>query len=103
MRMLLVAAAMTCAAADALAMSTYNPTTMACADVKATIRVEGQVMLRWMSPTTPGVERYGRYVRDSSFCLTGERAKDTLVPAADRDSCRVALCRPHFPGEDGFF
>ena len=83
--------------AQAQAISNYNPTVMDCADVRARIRPEGVVMLRWTSPRV-GVPRYGRYVRNSQLCPAGERAQGTLVPARDRPYCAVSECRPFFRG-----
>lgn len=100
MRILLVALGISLLAVEAHAISSYNPLQMTCAEVKAVIRREGQVMLRWTSPTA-GVPRYGRYVSNSSFCATGERARQTLVPTRDRKSCGVSDCRPFF--HDDFF
>lgn len=91
------------ASSPAYAISTYNPLKMECEKLKATVRQEGAVNLRWTSPTA-GVPRYGRYVRDSSFCrIPVERAQGTLVPAKDKNSCRVSICRPYYPGDGGFF
>ncbi|MCC2690443.1 MAG: hypothetical protein K0S21_3246 [Rhizobiaceae bacterium] len=92
---ILLALSISLLAAEAHAISSYNPTQMACAEVKAVIRQEGAVMLRWTSPTA-GVPRYGRYVRSSSYCHTGERAQGTLVPTRDRKSCGVNDCRPFY-------
>jgi hypothetical protein len=99
-RILLVALGASLLAAEAHAISTYNPTQMACAEVKAVIRREGQVTLRWISPRA-GVPRYGRYVSNSGYCRTGERAQQTLVPTRDRKSCGVNDCRPFV--HDDFF
>jgi len=92
-KILLVALGMSLLAAEAHAISNYNPTQMACSEVKAAIRRQGQVMLRWTSPMA-GVPRYGRYVANSGYCRTGERAQRTLVPSRDRKSCGVSDCRP---------
>jgi hypothetical protein len=100
LRTLLIALCLWLVAAEAHAISSYNPTKMNCADVKSVIRKQGAVMLRWTSPTA-GVPRYGRYVSGSAFCNIGERARQTLVPAKDKRSCGVSDCRPYF--DDDFF
>ena len=100
MRLLLVALGMSLLSAEAHAISNYNPLQLTCAEVKAAIRREGVVNLRWTSPRA-GVPRYGRYVAHSGFCRTGERAQQNLVPTRDRNSCGVSDCRPFF--HDDFF
>lgn len=102
MKIALAALCLSLVATEAHAISTYNPTKMACATLKSTIRQEGAVFLRWTSPTV-GVPRYGRYVRDSLFCRPGERAKSNLVPARDKKYCSVYECRPYVHGDDDFF
>lgn len=104
MKITLIALCASLACSPAYAISTYNPTKMTCEKLKATVKAQGAVTLRWTSTMTPGVPRYGRYVRDSSFCnIPSDWAVGTLVPSLDKKSCRVLICRPHFPGDGGFF
>lgn len=103
-KIMLVALCASLAWSPAYAISTYNPTKIECEKLKDIVRKEGAVNLRWTSTMTPGVPRYGRYVRDTSFCrVPVESATGTLVPSLDKKSCRVATCRPHYPGDGSFF
>lgn len=79
--------------AQAMAISRYASTEMACEDVRAIIRSEGAVILRYPSKRDQSLELFDRYVSDSRFCEYEERAMRTTVPAADTDSCRVFMCR----------
>lgn len=102
-KILLVALCASLACSPAYAISTYNPTKIECEKLKDIVRAEGAVNLRWTSPNA-GVPRYGRYVRDTSFCrIPVESATGTLVPSLDKKSCRIAICRPHYPGDGSFF
>lgn len=97
MKAVLLALGLSLVAAEAQAMSTYDPTKTQCKALKDIIWDEGAVMLRWRSPTA-GVPRYGRYVRDSSFCRFGERAAGNIIPSQDKKACSVNECRPFVRG-----
>ena len=87
-----MAAALLLLASDAFAISRYDPTGMACADVQETIRREGAVILRYASSSILGLPLYDRYVKDRSLCAPGEVVRTTGVPAADQRYCSVKKC-----------
>jgi hypothetical protein len=92
MRRLSMAAAMLLLASEALAISRYDPTGMACADVQETIEREGAVILRYASSSILGLPLYDRYVYNRSFCAQHEVTRTTGVPSADRRYCSVKKC-----------
>lgn len=92
MKAILLAACLSLIAAEAQAISRYNSTSMSCARLQGTVRSEGAVILRWVSPTS-GVQRYDRFVSDDRFCPAEQEAWITTVPSSDNKSCRVYHCR----------
>jgi hypothetical protein len=97
MKTILLAACLTLVAAEAQAISRYDPTRMSCDRVQATIARQGAVILRYQSTRTPGLPLYDRYVRDERFCTMGEERARVYVPSADTRSCPVFICkRPEF-------
>ncbi|RWA60619.1 hypothetical protein [Mesorhizobium sp.] len=97
MKTILLAALMTLVAAEAQAISRYDPTRMSCDRVQGTIARQGAVILRYQSTRVPGLPLYDRYVRDERFCDLGEVRKRAYVPSADAKSCPVFVCkRPDF-------
>lgn len=78
---------------EAGAISTYNPTTMACGAVKSTVRSKGAVMLRWRSPRT-GNPLYGRYVANRRYCDVHEVTTIKSVPTSNKQNCPVFKCIP---------
>ena len=88
-------------AGQAQAISRYQTMRMSCAEVQATVKREGAVILRWQSHNTPGLPLYGRYVSDRRFCQLGEVTEFASVPTADTRSCTVKQCvRPDFEPHD---
>ena len=87
---------------QAEAISRYNSTSMTCAGVKATVRAEGEVIMRWRSSRS-GVQRFGRFVAHDGFCPEAERAEITYIPSADRPSCAVYECKHFSPERDDDF
>ena len=98
MKTVLIALCLSLVSLDAQAISRYNSTSMSCGEVKATVRAEGAVILRWRSPR--GIQRYGRFVADGGFCKSGTRAETSYVPASDRKSCGVYECKYWDPDDD---
>jgi len=97
MKTILLAACLTLAAAEAQAISRYDPTRMSCGKVQATIAREGAVILRYQSRRVPGLPLYDRYVQSTRFCNMGEVKARASVPSADTNSCTVYKCkRPEF-------
>ena len=88
----LIAAALVLFASDAMAVSRYDPTTMACATIQANILTEGEVILRYASRSLLRLPIYDRYVRSRAQCGSGEVMRSTGVPTADRDYCPVNKC-----------
>jgi hypothetical protein len=88
---------------DAQAISRYTSTSMSCSSVKATVKSQGAVILRWTS--SQGNPRHGRYVASTGYCDPGERAVTAYVPSSDKKSCAVKTCKhcDPFDNDDGFF
>jgi len=82
------------AASGAQAISRYNSTSLTCASIKSKISSEGAVILRWQSPRNPGNTLFGRYVANDNYCDLNKVTETAYVPAADRRSCSVYLCKP---------
>jgi hypothetical protein len=98
MKTVLIALCLTLVSLDAHAISRYNSTSMSCSEVKATVRREGAVILRWRGKS--GIQRYGRFVAHGGFCESGTRAETSYVPSADRRSCSVRECKYWDPDDD---
>ena len=93
MKAVLIALSLLLVSFEAQAISRYNSTSMSCNEVKATVRREGAVILRYQSTRTPGLPFYDRYVRSQSFCDMGEVRARASVPSADTNSCIVYKCK----------
>lgn len=93
MKTILLAACLTLVAAEAQAISRYDPTRMSCDAVQSTIAQEGAVILRYQSRRTPGLRLYDRYVASQRFCELGEARARAYVPSADDRSCLVYNCK----------
>ncbi|MBN9072767.1 MAG: hypothetical protein J0H34_14485 [Rhizobiales bacterium] len=87
---------------DAMAIQRYNSSGMSCARVRAILSDQGAAILRYPAKHTPGLQLYGRYVRDARWCDRGEYAASVSVPAADTRSCPVFECR-RIEGPDDLF
>ncbi len=90
---ILIATCLTLVAAEAQAISRYDPTRMSCDRVQGTIARQGAVILRYQSRRVPGLPLFDRYVASQQFCNIGEVRKRAYVPSADADSCPVYLCK----------
>ncbi|RLP25566.1 hypothetical protein [Mesorhizobium sp. YM1C-6-2] len=101
MKAVLIALALLLVPFEAQAISRYNSTSMSCGQIKATVRAEGAVILRWRGRS--GVQRYGRFVAHDGFCESGTRAETSYVPARDRKSCSVYECKYWDPDDDIIF
>ncbi|MCX7304521.1 MAG: hypothetical protein NTV73_09285 [Hyphomicrobiales bacterium] len=97
-KLLLVTAGLALLATEAQAISRYNSTSMSCDRIKATVRAQGAVILRWRGNS--GIQRYARFVQDGRFCSGSERAEWSYVPSADRKSCMVRECKYWSPDDD---
>jgi len=97
-KIMLIAAGLALLASEAQAISRYNSTSMTCDWIKATIRQQGAVLLRWRGNS--GIPRYGRFVQDGRFCESGTRAEISYVPASDRKSCLVRECKYWDPDDE---
>ena len=102
MKTVLLTLCLSLVAMEAQAISRYNSTSMSCDEVKATVRGEGEAIMRWRSTTSPGLPRYGRFVRNRQFCRANERAETSYIPTADRKSCALRECKPYSPEDDRF-
>lgn len=92
MKSILLALCISFVAAEAQAISRYNSTSMSCDEVRATVRGEGAVILRYRSTRNPSLQLYDRYVSDRRYCNFDEAAETAFVPAADTKSCLVRKC-----------
>jgi hypothetical protein len=97
-KVMLMAAGLALLASEAQAISRYNSTSMSCERVKAVVRAEGAVILRWRGNS--GVPRYGRFVANGRFCESGTRAEISYVPSSDRKSCPVRECKYWDPDDE---
>jgi hypothetical protein len=99
MKAVLIALSLVMVSAEAAqAISRSNSTSMSCERIRATVRAEGAVILRWRGKS--GVLRYGRFVAHGGFCESGTRAETSYVPARDRGSCPVYECKYWDPEDD---
>ena len=92
MKAVAVAACLCLVAAEAQAISRYDPTGMSCERVHSIIARDGAVILRSRSPRT-GVTLYDRYVSTGAYCERGEVRDRRAVPSADTASCPVYNCK----------
>lgn len=93
MKTLLIALGLCLIAADAQAISRYDPTRMSCDRVHETVDDHGAVLLRYRSPRNPSLTLYDRYIASGRFCNLGEYAARSSVPSADLDHCPVYKCK----------
>ncbi|TPK40281.1 hypothetical protein FJ492_21110 [Mesorhizobium sp. B2-5-4] len=93
MKTILLAACLTLVAAQAQAISRYDPTRMSCGKIQSTIARQGAVILRYPSARVPGLPLYDRYVQSQQFCTMGEVRTRAYVPSADTRSCPVYICK----------
>jgi len=93
MKAVLIAGCLTLVAAQAQAISRYDPTHMSCNKVQSTIAREGAVILRYQSSRVPGLPLYDRYVQSERFCNMGEVRTRASVPSADTSFCAVYICK----------
>lgn len=91
MKAVLIALSLLLVTFEAQAISRYNSTSMSCNKIKATVRREGAVILRWQGRS--GVPRYGRFVANNAFCEASTRAEWSYVPSSDKKSCAVYECK----------
>ena len=101
MKSVLIALCLMLMSLEAHAISRYNSTSMSCGEIKATVRGEGAVILRWRGNS--GIQRYGRFVAHGGFCESGTRAETSYVPSADRKSCAVRECKYWDPDDEFIF
>ena len=101
MKSVLIALCLLLISLEAHAISRYNSTSMSCGEIKATVRGEGAVILRWRGNS--GIQRYGRFVAHGGFCESGTRAETSYVPSADRRSCAVRECKYWDPDDEFIF
>ena len=101
MKSVLIALCLMLMSLEAHAISRYNSTSMSCGEIKATVRGEGAVILRWRGNS--GIQRYGRFVAHGGFCESGTRAETSYVPSADRRTCAVRECKYYDPDDEFIF
>jgi hypothetical protein len=92
MKSLLIAAAISLLASDALAVSRYEITNVTCETVQALIRTEGSVILVYRSRGVLGLPIYDRYVLSQQYCENDEVARGAGVPTMDMQYCPVRKC-----------
>ncbi|KQZ87156.1 hypothetical protein ASD64_06845 [Mesorhizobium sp. Root157] len=94
MKAILIAASLCLIAAEAHAISRYDPTRMSCGEVQARVAREGAVILRYRSPRNPNMTLYDRYVRSDRMCPMEQKSARAYVPSADARACPVRKCEP---------
>lgn len=85
-----VAACLSLASSDALAIVRYMVHDMTCAQVQEAVKRDGVAILYQQGKS--GVMLYDRFVADASFCTTGFSAARETISAADTGDCRVTKC-----------
>lgn len=98
----LLAVCLMLVSSEAMAIQRYTSTGMSCERVRAVVRQQGAVILRYPAKYTAGMQLYGRYVRDGRWCDITEYADRVSVPAADTPSCPVLECK-HRDSPDDLF
>jgi hypothetical protein len=93
MRTILITLGFVLIAANAYAISRYDPTRMSCRNVQATVAGDGAVLLRYRSPRNPSLVLYDRYVASARFCARDEMRARSYVPSADLNACPVYKCK----------
>ncbi|ESY96014.1 hypothetical protein [Mesorhizobium sp. LNHC229A00] len=93
MKTIVLATCLTLVAAQAQAISRYDPTRLSCGKVQSAIARQGAVILRYQSKRVPGLPLYDRYVQSQQFCTMGEVRTRAYVPSADTKSCPVYNCK----------
>jgi hypothetical protein len=94
MRYLIATLALLAVIEPAGAISRYNVNNMSCGEVRALVRSEGAVILRFRPSFAP-VPRYGRFVASGYFCAGSEIAETSYIPTADTRTCPVLECQLH--------
>ena len=80
MKRLLLAVGLVFVVGDAYAITRYNSISMSCAKVQETILRDGAAIMRWRSARN-GMQLYGRYVADGSFCESSTLPEWQSIPA----------------------
>ena len=94
MKAILLAASLCLVAAEAHAISRYDPTRMSCGEVQARVADEGAVILRYRSPRNPNLTLFDRYVVSNRLCPMEQTSARAYVPSADVSACPVRKCEP---------
>ena len=92
MKPFLIAAAFSMVASEALAISRYDISNMACAQVQALVAEEGAVILSYPSKSILGLPIYDRYVRSQQYCRSNEVIRQAGVHTSDEKYCPVKKC-----------
>lgn len=79
--------------AAANAMPSFHNMQMSCDQVRAAIRENGSVLLRWPSQRVANLPRFGKYVYTAYYCEQDEVTKFASVPSADNPNCPVLECQ----------
>ena len=102
MKAVLIALSLLLVPFEAHAISRYNSTSMSCGEIKATVRAEGAVILRWRGNS--GIQRLRTVCRPWRLLQSpATRAETSYVPSADRRSCSVCECKYYDPDDDFIF
>ena len=91
MKRIVLAAILAVAPFEASAIVRYIIQDMTCAEVQEALDRDGEAIL-YRQSTGSGLPLYDRYVRDGTFCASGESASRASVPVADTDNCSVTKC-----------
>src|SRR3954462_4704305 len=93
MKTIVLATCLTLVAAQAQAISRYDPTRLSCVKVQSAIARQGAVILLYQSKRGPGLPPHDRDVQSQQFCIMGEVRTRAYVPSADTKSCPVYNCK----------
>lgn len=80
------------ASTPALAIERLVSTQTTCGQITAIIERDGDAIVRYPSPRTPGRLLYKRFVDSERQCDKVERTIPFTVPTQDTESCQLAHC-----------
>ena len=90
-----------CSQQTHMAATRYDISNMACSEVQALVKREGEAVLAYRSSSILGLPIYDRYVKDRQYCASSEVIRRAGVPTTDKKYCPVKqvcrqpdLCRP---------
>jgi hypothetical protein len=94
MKKIILLAAMTMVASNAMAISRHDSQSLTCSSVHEKIAREGSVVFRYPSHSNPNFMMYNRYVSNAMSCIGQGSMTSGTVPTSDDPNCKVRMCNP---------